>query len=77
MEGNNSLGATVGNFAMRLAIQKAQETGVGWVSVRGSNHFGIAGHYSAQALRQNMLGMVRSCQRAREVYYEFVLAGLH
>ena len=57
MEGNNSLGATVGNFAMRLAIQKAQETGVGWVSVRGSNHFGIAGHYSQQALDHNMLGL--------------------
>ena len=47
----------VGNFAMGVAIEKAKSTGVGWVTVRGSNHFGIAGHYSAQALRQNMLGM--------------------
>ena len=57
VEGNNSLGATVGNFAMRLAIQKAKETGVGWISVRGSNHFGIAGHYSQQALDHNLLGL--------------------
>ena len=77
IDGNNSLGAVVGNFAMGVAIEKARSSGVGWVTVRGSNHFGIAGHYSAQALRQNMLGMVRSCQGAREVYYEFVLAGLH
>ena len=47
----------VGNFAMQKAIEKARSTGVGWVTVRGSNHFGIAGHYSAQALSQNMLGM--------------------
>ena len=57
IEGNNSLGAVVGNFAMGVAIEKARHSGVGWVTVRGSNHFGIAGHYSAQALRQNMLGM--------------------
>ena len=57
IEGNNSLGAVVGNFAMGVAIEKAKTTGVGWVTVRGSNHFGIAGHYSAQALSQNMLGM--------------------
>ena len=57
IEGNNSLGAVVGNFAMGVAIEKARSTGVGWVTARGSNHFGIAGHYSAQALSQNMLGM--------------------
>jgi len=57
VDGNNSLGAVVGNYAMNLAITKAKETGVAWVTVRGSNHFGIAGHYSAQALQHNMLGM--------------------
>lgn len=48
VEGNNGLGAVVANFAMEVACRKAEETGVGWVTVRGSNHFGIAGHYSAQ-----------------------------
>ena len=31
IEGNNSLGAVVGNYAMGVAIAKAKETGVGWV----------------------------------------------
>ena len=31
IEGNNSLGAVVGNYAMEVAISKAKETGVGWV----------------------------------------------
>lgn len=57
VEGNNSLGAVVGNFAMQLAISKARAGGVGWVTVRGSNHFGIAGHYSQQALAAGMLGL--------------------
>ena len=34
VDGNNSLGAVVGNFAMNLAITKAKETGVAWVTVR-------------------------------------------
>ena len=36
VDGNNSLGAVVGNFAMNLAITKAKETGVAWVTVRYS-----------------------------------------
>ena len=67
IEGNNSLGAVVGNFAMGVAIEKAKSTGVGWVTVRGSNHFGIAGHYSAQALSQNMLGMAFTNGRSIKV----------
>jgi len=57
IDGNNGLGAVVGNFAMNVAIEKAKGTGIGWVTVRNTNHFGIAGHYSAQALEQNMMGM--------------------
>lgn len=34
VDGNNSLGAVVGNYAMNLAITKAKETGVAWVTVR-------------------------------------------
>ena len=47
----------MGNFAMDVAVKKAKKTGVGWVSVKGSNHFGIAGYYSRQALNEGMLGM--------------------
>ena len=85
IDGNNSLGAVVGNFAMGIAIQKvtnqntafnrdwpiraqAKETGVGWVSVRGSNHFGIAGHYAAQALKQNLLGMAFTNGRWKQTH---------
>ena len=57
VDGNNGLGAVIGNFAMALAIQKAEEAGVGWVTVKGSNHFGIAGHYAEQALQRGMLGL--------------------
>uniref|UniRef100_A0A3B5MVV5 Uncharacterized protein n=1 Tax=Xiphophorus couchianus TaxID=32473 RepID=A0A3B5MVV5_9TELE len=49
VDGNNLLGPVVGNFCMDLAIRKAKEVGV------GSNHFGFAGYYSMQALKENMI----------------------
>lgn len=57
VDGNNGLGPVVGNFCMSLAINKAQETGIGCVVAKGSNHCGILGWYCAQALQHNMIGL--------------------
>ncbi|XP_070564184.1 uncharacterized oxidoreductase YjmC-like [Ptychodera flava] len=57
VNGNNLLGPVVGNFCMDLAIQKARDVGVGWVVAKGSNHYGIAGWYSMQALEHGLMGM--------------------
>ncbi|KAM3870157.1 putative oxidoreductase YjmC [Diretmus argenteus] len=57
VDGRNLLGPVVGNFCMNLAIKKAKEVGIGWVVAHGSNHYGIAGYYSMQALKENMIGM--------------------
>lgn len=37
VDGNNAFGAVVGNFCMRLAIEKAKAVGVGWVVAKGRN----------------------------------------
>ncbi|XP_046999466.1 uncharacterized oxidoreductase YjmC-like [Schistocerca americana] len=57
VDGRNGLGPVVGNFCMQLAIQKAKQTGVGWVVAKGCNHYGMAGFYAIQALKEGMLGM--------------------
>ncbi|XP_076461628.1 putative oxidoreductase YjmC [Babylonia areolata] len=57
VDGHNLLGPVVGNFAMDLAIRKAKDVGIGWVSVRGTNHFGIAGWYSMRAQKEGLVGM--------------------
>ncbi|KAM4601593.1 putative oxidoreductase YjmC [Polymixia lowei] len=57
VDGGNLLGPVVGNFCMNLAIKKAKEVGIGWVVAHGSNHYGIAGYYAMQALKENMIGM--------------------
>ncbi len=57
IDGGQSLGQVVGKKGMDLAIKKAKETAVGIVSVRNSNHYGIAGYYSLMALDHDLLGI--------------------
>ncbi|CAL8359118.1 unnamed protein product [Lota lota] len=57
VDGRNLLGPVVGNFCMDLALKKAKDVGIGWVVAHGSNHYGIAGYYAMQALKENMIGM--------------------
>ena len=42
---------------MNVAIEKAKETGVGWVNAKHSNHFGICQWYTAMAAKENLIGM--------------------
>lgn len=58
IDGGAGLGQPVGVRGMRLAIDKANEIGAGFVSVRNSNHYGIAGYYSMMALEYgNLIGI--------------------
>ncbi len=52
-----SLGLVSGPKAMALAIEKAESTGLGFVTVHHSNHFGIAGYYSMLAASKGMIGI--------------------
>ena len=56
VDGDNGLGLVVGPWANRLSMDKAEAVGTGWVAVRGSNHFGIAGYYVIEALDRDQLG---------------------
>ena len=57
VDGDAGLGLVVAPFAMRLAIEKAEQYGSGWVSVRNSNHFGIAGYHALMAVERDMIGV--------------------
>lgn len=60
IDGDNGLGQIVGYRAMILAIEKAQEHGVGVVSVNNSNHFGAAAYFSMMAASKGCLGIAAS-----------------
>ncbi|WP_291403686.1 Ldh family oxidoreductase [Daejeonella sp.] len=56
VDGDSGLGLVVAPFAMKVAIEKAEKCGSGWVSVRNSNHFGIAGYHTMMAVEKDMIG---------------------
>lgn len=56
VDGDAGLGLVVAPFAMQVAIEKARQFGSGWVSVRNSNHFGIAGYHALMAVENEMIG---------------------
>lgn len=57
IDGDAGLGLVVAPYAMKVAIEKAKQVGTGWVSVKNSNHFGIAGIYAMMALENDMIGI--------------------
>src|SRR3954468_23799625 len=56
VDGDAGLGLVVAPFAMQVAIEKAEKYGSGWVAVRNSNHFGIAGYHALMAVEKDMIG---------------------
>jgi LDH2 family malate/lactate/ureidoglycolate dehydrogenase len=57
VDGNAGLGLVVGPAAMKIAMEKARNVGTGWVPVKNSNHFGIAGYHSMLAIEEDMIGI--------------------
>jgi L-2-hydroxycarboxylate dehydrogenase (NAD+) len=57
IDGGDGLGQPVAKRAMDLAIEKAGQVGAGFVTVRNSNHYGIAGYYAMMALEHDMIGI--------------------
>jgi len=57
MDGDAGVGLVVAPQAMQVAIEKAKNCGTGWVSVKNSNHFGIAGYHAMMALEADMIGI--------------------
>ncbi|HEY8531497.1 MAG TPA: Ldh family oxidoreductase [Limnochorda sp.] len=60
MDARNGHGIPVGAQAMDLAIAKARAAGVGVVTVRNSNHFGMAWYFVKRAVEQDMIGVAMS-----------------
>lgn len=57
IDGGCGMGMVVGTHAMRLAIKKAKNYGLGAVAVRNSSHYGVAGYYSLMAVKEGMVGL--------------------
>lgn len=58
VSGGFGFGQVIGVRAMKLAVEKARETGIGAVSVFDTNHFGMAAYYAMIALQNDVIGVV-------------------
>ncbi len=56
VDGHHGMGQLIATKSMELAIEKAKTSGIGIVSVRNSNHYGIAGHYAKMATKEGLIG---------------------
>lgn len=57
VDAERRLGVIMGPKAMRLAVEKAKQVGVGVVVVHNSGHFGAIGHHAMVAAEQNLVGV--------------------
>ncbi|KAL2868115.1 Ldh family oxidoreductase [Aspergillus lucknowensis] len=58
VDGKNTFGFVSAHLAMRKAIEMAQDFGLGLVSVKHSNHFGMSAWIVQQAIDAGMMSMV-------------------
>jgi LDH2 family malate/lactate/ureidoglycolate dehydrogenase len=57
IDGHSGMGQLISVYAMEKAIEKAKTVGMAFVTVRNSNHFGIAGYYAKMACDKGLIGM--------------------
>lgn len=63
-DGNRGLGLVAAAEAMDLACEIAAESGVGFVTVRNSTHFGATGTYAHRAAQAGLIGLaMTNCGR--------------
>ena len=65
IDGHDGMGQLIGHKAMEMAIEKAKKCGVGIVSVKNSNHYGIAGYYARMAMEEGLIGF--SCTNSEAI----------
>src|SRR5262249_34934408 len=57
IDGDRGMGHVVMTHAVKLAVELARQSGVGWVGARHSNHAGAGATYAAMALAHDMVGV--------------------
>jgi LDH2 family malate/lactate/ureidoglycolate dehydrogenase len=67
IDGDNGLGHLAMLKAAEIAMDKADQFGIGWVGVRGGNHAGPATLYVKKMLRRDQIGLCAAVGNANHV----------
>ena len=57
IDANNSIGFVAADIGMKKAISNAKKTGIGFVGIKNSGHYGLSGYYAEQAVKKNLTAM--------------------
>ena len=60
VDSDRGLGIITTPKAMEIAIQKAQQTGIGMVTIHNGTHLGMASYHAMMALQYDMIGVCMS-----------------
>lgn len=71
IDGGGGMGHVAGDFAMRLAMEKAVKGGVAAVAVKNSGHYGAAGAYAAMAAEAGLIGLATTNNRVPAIVPTF------
>ena len=58
IDADNSIGFVAADLAIKKSIQNAKKTGIGFVAVKNSGHYGLSGYYAEQAVKKNLITMI-------------------
>lgn len=57
IDGNNCLGVPSAMMAMKLCVERAEQSGACFAAVRGGNHFGVGEFFTDYAAEKGMIGI--------------------
>lgn len=57
IDGHQGIGPYISDIAMKKCIEKAAGSGAGYVAVRNSNHYGMAGLWAEMAAKEGYIGI--------------------
>ena len=63
LDSDRGLGIITTPRAMQMAIQKAEQTGIGMVTINNGRHLGLASYHAMLALDHDMIGMCMTSTR--------------
>lgn len=60
IDAKNAMGMVASHIGMKKAMELAKKSGIGFVAVKNSCHFGAAGYYANMAASEGMIGLAMS-----------------
>ena len=57
IDADNSIGFVAADIGIKKAIYNAKKTGIGFVAIKNSGHYGLSSYYIEQAVKKNLIGM--------------------